>query len=84
MLHRAAHWAHWPCGTLLALDTLWRQVTDPTRRRPRLIVIDEAWLLMRQEQGARFVFRMAKSARKDYEPRRSSPGPAVVCRASAC
>jgi type IV secretory pathway VirB4 component len=51
-------------GTLLALDTLWRQVTNPTSRRPRLIVIDEAWLLMRQEQGARFVHRMAKSARK--------------------
>ena len=51
-------------GTLLALDVLWRRVTNPTNRRPRLIVIDEAWLLMRQEQGARFVFRMAKSARK--------------------
>jgi hypothetical protein len=30
----------------------------------RLGVVDEAWLLMRDGQGARFLFRMAKAARK--------------------
>ncbi len=53
-------------GMLLALDAIWRQVTDPTARRRRLVVVDEAWLLMRQDDGARFLFRMAKAARKHW------------------
>jgi hypothetical protein len=32
--------------------------------RRRLVVVDEAWLLMREGEGARFLFRMAKAARK--------------------
>jgi type IV secretory pathway VirB4 component len=51
-------------GTLLALDTLWRQVADPTNRRRRLVVVDEAWTLAHQPAGARFLYRLAKSARK--------------------
>lgn len=51
-------------GTLLALDALWRQVSDPAARRRRLVVVDEAWLLMAQAAGARFLYRLAKSARK--------------------
>jgi type IV secretory pathway VirB4 component len=51
-------------GTLLALDSLWRTVSDPTRRRRRLVVIDEAWTLAQQPAGARFLYRLAKSARK--------------------
>ena len=51
-------------GTLLVLDSLWRRVSDPARRRRRLVVVDEAWLLMREPEGARFLFRLAKSARK--------------------
>jgi type IV secretory pathway VirB4 component len=53
-------------GTLLTLDAVWRQVTDPARRRPRLVIVDEGWLLMRQTEGARFLFRMAKAARKHW------------------
>jgi DNA helicase HerA-like ATPase len=30
----------------------------------RLVVVDEAWSLMREREGARFLARMAKSARK--------------------
>jgi type IV secretory pathway VirB4 component len=52
-------------GTLLVLDAIWRQVTSSTRRR-RLCVVDEAWLLMREPAGARFLFRMAKAARKHW------------------
>jgi type IV secretory pathway VirB4 component len=53
-------------GTLLVLDHLWRQVADPGRRRRRLVVIDEAWLLARDPVGARFLYRLAKSARKHW------------------
>ncbi len=53
-------------GTLLVLDAVWRRVTDPARRQRRLVVVDEAWLLMRDDAGARFLFRLAKSARKHW------------------
>ncbi|TDE22813.1 DUF87 domain-containing protein [Actinomadura sp. 6K520] len=53
-------------GTLLTLDAIWRRVSDPHQRRPRLVVVDEGWLLMRQPEGARFLFRMAKAARKHW------------------
>jgi type IV secretory pathway VirB4 component len=52
-------------GTLLVLDSIWRQVTSPERRK-RLCVVDEAWLLMKEPAGARFLFRMAKAARKHW------------------
>nr|MDQ2877072.1 ATP-binding protein [Actinomycetota bacterium] len=55
-----------PVATLLALDAVWRQVADPDRRRRRLVVVDEAWLLMRDPEGARFLFRMAKASRKHW------------------
>jgi hypothetical protein len=53
-------------GTLLTLDAVWRRVSNPAIRRPRLVVIDEAWLLMQQHAGAQFLFRMAKAARKHW------------------
>ncbi|MGH3221473.1 MAG: hypothetical protein ACRDPY_22730 [Streptosporangiaceae bacterium] len=55
-----------PAATLLALDTTWRAVSDPARRRRRLITVDEAWLLMRDPEGAKFLFRLARSARKAW------------------
>jgi hypothetical protein len=61
-------------GILLALDAIWREVDNPYRnraRRPgsraegrRLVVVDEAWMLMRDGEGARFLFKMAKASRK--------------------
>lgn len=53
-------------GTLLTLDTIWRRVSDPAKRRRRLVIVDEAWLLMSEPSGAEFLFRMAKSARKHW------------------
>jgi type IV secretory pathway VirB4 component len=53
-------------GTLLTLDAIWRRVSDRGDRRPRTVVVDEAWLLMRQHDGAQFLFRMAKAARKHW------------------
>ncbi|GAA5200742.1 hypothetical protein GCM10023322_79260 [Rugosimonospora acidiphila] len=52
-------------GTLLALDSIWRAVDAPSRPAiRRLVVVDEAWLLMRDGEGARFLFRMSKAGRK--------------------
>ncbi|WP_280332925.1 PrgI family protein [Nocardia wallacei] len=53
-------------GTLLALDATWRRVSNPGLRRARMVVVDEAWLLMRQPTGAEFLYRLAKSARKYF------------------
>ena len=53
-------------GTLLTLDAIWRQVADPAHRRRRLVIVDEAWLLMRDPEGAKFLYRAAKSARKHW------------------
>ena len=53
-------------GTLLTLDTIWRRVSNPAIRRPRLVVVDEAWLLMKEPSGAQFLFRMAKASRKHW------------------
>jgi type IV secretory pathway VirB4 component len=53
-------------GTLLTLDAVWRRVSNPAIRRPRLVVVDEAWLLMKEPSGAEFLFRMAKASRKHW------------------
>jgi type IV secretory pathway VirB4 component len=55
-----------PIGTLLVLDAVWRRVANPTLRRPRLVIVDEAWLLMSQQTGAQFLYRMAKASRKHW------------------
>jgi hypothetical protein len=52
-------------GTLLVLDAIWQQVTSGVRGR-RLVVVDEMWLLMKDPEGARFLLRMAKAARKHW------------------
>ncbi|MEV0733696.1 conjugal transfer protein TraC [Polymorphospora sp. NPDC050346] len=56
-------------GMLLALDTIWRVVdappaADPTGDRRRLVIVDEAWTLLRDGEGVRFLNRLAKAARK--------------------
>jgi type IV secretory pathway VirB4 component len=53
-------------GLLLALDAVWRRVSNPATRRPRLVLVDEAWLLMQHPAGARFLYRLANSARKRW------------------
>ncbi|MBB2943237.1 type IV secretory pathway VirB4 component [Actinoplanes lutulentus] len=58
-----------PIGTLLILDAIWRTVSTSHHagtRRKRLVLVDEAWLMLRAGLGAQFLFRLAKSARK-YE-----------------
>ncbi len=53
-----------PVGMLLTLEAIWRQVADPVARRQRIVVVDEAWQLMRVPAGAAFLLRLAKTARK--------------------
>ncbi|MGI5213302.1 VirB4 family type IV secretion system protein [Plantactinospora sp. CA-290183] len=55
-------------GMLLALDAIWREVDTPAIRSAhtprRLVVVDEAWTLLRDGEGAKFLSHLAKSARK--------------------
>jgi hypothetical protein len=53
-------------GTLTALDATWRTIANPDTRRPRLVVVDEAWLLLQHPAGAQFLLRLAKAARKHW------------------
>ncbi len=56
-----------PVGTLLILDAIWRTVSTAHQHGSaarRLVLVDEAWLMLRAGLGARFLFRLAKSARK--------------------
>jgi type IV secretory pathway VirB4 component len=53
-----------PPALFLCLDAIWRSLDGPPRRR--CVLVDEAWLLMREPVGAHFLFRLAKSARKRW------------------
>jgi type IV secretory pathway VirB4 component len=49
---------------LMCLDAIWRSLEGPLRKR--CVLVDEAWLLMREPAGAKFLYRLAKSARKRW------------------
>ena len=53
-----------PVAVLLSLDAIWRSLDGPPRKR--CVLVDEAWLLMREPAGASFLYRLAKSARKRW------------------
>lgn len=53
-------------ATMLVLDTIWRTVTHPHDRRRRMVLVDEAWLLLQHPAGARFLLRAAKAGRKHW------------------
>jgi type IV secretory pathway VirB4 component len=53
-----------PIGIYLIADYIWSQVRR--NRRPRMLLIDEAWALMQHEEGAKFLASMARRARKYY------------------
>ena len=46
----------------LVLDRIWDRLADSTQ--PTLVVVDEAWWLMRHADTAAFLFRLVKTARK--------------------
>ena len=52
-----------PIAMYLILDYLWTRIRDSIETK-KLLVIDEAWHLMQFEDSAKFVFSIAKRARK--------------------
>ena len=48
----------------LIANFVWNRVRR--ERRPRLLVIDEAWSLLRYPEGGAFISGMARRARKYY------------------
>jgi type IV secretory pathway VirB4 component len=53
-----------PIAMYIILNYIWNMVRSELKRR--ILVIDEAWILMQHEDSARFVFGIAKRARKYY------------------
>lgn len=53
-----------PIAMYIILGHIWNVVRSELKRR--ILVIDEAWIMMQYEDSARFVFSMAKRARKYY------------------
>ncbi|HEV2339717.1 MAG TPA: DUF87 domain-containing protein, partial [Patescibacteria group bacterium] len=51
-----------PIAMHIILDFIWTRVRKTQKRR--LLIIDEAWYLMRYEDSAAFIFGIAKRARK--------------------
>ena len=53
-----------PIAMYVVLGFIWNKVRSSLKRR--ILVADEAWLLMQHEESARFLFSIAKRARKYY------------------
>ncbi len=53
-----------PIAMYIILTYIWNVVRSELKKR--ILVIDEAWIMMQHEDSARFVFGIAKRARKYY------------------
>ena len=53
-----------PLGLFLIADFVWTRIRRA--KRPRLLIIDEAWSLMQYQEGGRFLAGLARRARKYY------------------
>jgi conjugal transfer ATP-binding protein TraC len=53
-----------PVGMYIVLNYIWNKVKSD--RRKRLLIVDEAWQLMKFDDSANFMFSLAKRARKYY------------------
>lgn len=53
-----------PIAMYLVLNYIWTQVRTELKRR--ILAVDEAWVLMKHEAGASFLFNIAKRCRKYY------------------
>src|SRR3989338_428540 len=53
-----------PIAMYLVINHIWSQVRSELRKR--ILVVDEAWWMMKHEDGASFLFGLAKRARKYY------------------
>jgi conjugal transfer ATP-binding protein TraC len=53
-----------PVGMYIVLNYIWNKVKSDKRKR--ILIVDEAWQLMRFEDSANFMFSIAKRARKYF------------------
>ncbi len=53
-----------PVAMYIILNHIWNKTR--TDKRKRMLIIDEAWQLMKYEDSANFIFSLAKRARKYY------------------
>jgi len=53
-----------PVGMYITLNYIWNRVKSDKRKR--ILIVDEAWQLMKYEDSANFMFSLAKRARKYY------------------
>lgn len=53
-----------PLAMFLILDHIWTKVR--TKLKKRLLIVDEAWYMMKSDSSASFLVEMAKRARKYY------------------
>ncbi len=53
-----------PVAMYIILNHIWNRVKSDLKKR--LLIVDEAWQLMRYEDSANFMFSLAKRARKYY------------------
>ncbi len=53
-----------PLAMYLMLDFIWTKIRKDQKRR--LLVVDEAWYMMQSEDSAKFMYSIAKRARKYY------------------
>ncbi|MDP3697909.1 MAG: ATP-binding protein [Candidatus Taylorbacteria bacterium] len=53
-----------PVAMYLILNHIWTQIRRDLKKR--ILVVDEAWWLMKYQLGAEFLFNLAKRARKYY------------------
>ncbi len=53
-----------PTAMYMVLNFIWNRVRS--EKKKRLLTVDEAWILMRYEDSAQFLFSIAKRARKYY------------------
>jgi conjugal transfer ATP-binding protein TraC len=53
-----------PIAMYVVLGFIWNRVRSNLKKR--LLMVDEAWIMMQHEESAKFLFSMAKRARKYY------------------
>jgi len=53
-----------PLAMYLMLDFIWTKIRKNQKRR--LLIVDEAWYMMQSEDSAKFMYSIAKRARKYY------------------
>lgn len=53
-----------PIGMYMVLNYIWNKIRFEMRKR--LVIIDEAWIMMQHEDSAKFIFALAKRCRKYF------------------